>query len=133
MHPCLAPGYTHKEHVAKRIPIEMRRVPDALHGAVPDLLLVHLDRDQGLDIGALHFRQVHPRDLRELVLDGQDALAALPHGLLLLGLRGRDGLLHVGGPKELQPQQRHLRCARGNAHCCGTEGPGRAALEEERG
>lgn len=72
----------------------------------------HLDGDEGLDICSLHLRQVHPSDVRQLVGHPQDALPSLADGLLGLGLGHGNSGLDVGGPLELQPQQRHLKGGR---------------------
>mmetsp|Transcript_20779 Transcript_20779/g.35679 ORF Transcript_20779/g.35679 Transcript_20779/m.35679 type:complete len:2651 (-) Transcript_20779:3350-11302(-) len=91
------------------LPVEAGGVAHALHSLFPHLLLMHLNRDQCLDVRALHFGQVHSGDVGQFVGDPQNTFAGLAHRLLRLGLGHGNGALHVRSPLELHAQQRDLR------------------------
>mmetsp|Transcript_13743 Transcript_13743/g.31845 ORF Transcript_13743/g.31845 Transcript_13743/m.31845 type:complete len:1547 (-) Transcript_13743:4516-9156(-) len=91
------------------LPLEIGGVLDlVLHDSVEDIALVHLDRDQGLDVGALQRRQLlgcHHHEVRQHL---RDLLVRISHDeLVRLGLG--QGVLGVAGPLELHAEQADLR------------------------
>mmetsp|Transcript_62936 Transcript_62936/g.150320 ORF Transcript_62936/g.150320 Transcript_62936/m.150320 type:complete len:251 (+) Transcript_62936:728-1480(+) len=82
-----------------------------LHHLKEEILLVHVDGNQGLVLGAFQLREVVLQadldELREQLLElsvrrGHDRLVLLPR-------QGGQGMLEVRGPNQLNAQQSHLR------------------------